>query len=43
MDEAFNGNVWAQREVEIFEAAQNIISQRQEKISFMQTPGPATG
>jgi hypothetical protein len=38
IDEEFDMKVWAQRESEIFEAAQKIMSERKEELSFIPTP-----
>jgi hypothetical protein len=37
-DEEFKHDVWVRRQVEIFDAAQKIMSERKEKISFIPTP-----
>jgi hypothetical protein len=36
--EKFNNNIWVERQREIFVVAQKIMSERREKISFIQTP-----
>ena len=37
-DEKFDNRVWVRRQREIFDAAQKIISERKEKLSFIPTP-----